>query len=64
MIVNKMIEVVCVWEVVCKVWDMICCKGVLDIVGLFGKLVDCQEKDFVLFELFIVEGDFVGGSVK
>lgn len=37
----KIIDVVCVCEVVCKVWEMICCKGVLDFVGLFGKLVDC-----------------------
>lgn len=41
MVVGKIIDVVCVCEVVCKVWEMICCKGVMDLVGLLGKLVDC-----------------------
>lgn len=40
-IVGKIIDVVCVCEVVWKVCEMICCKGVFDLVGLLGKLVDC-----------------------
>lgn len=63
-VVGKIIDVVCVCEVVCCVCEMICCKGVFDLVGLLGKLVDCQECDLVFFELYLVEGDFVGGSVK